>query len=400
MEKFADFFWRFLLRNIIWIVPAIYICTYSKLFTGLFVSFMIYYTYVSWAHFSLSDTVVVQRTATGLGRLYTISILIFFLLTGFSTYEGIVDVFGISGPVYHVFVALFAAGITGTLWLITLMLKARRSPNLVWGLLVLYILFDSMTALPYNFLFFYESIQRAEQVKVDQANIGKVIDTCNVVITERLNKFKQVVNRQRKSDTLEKNTKQSDRSERLESRLNGLKRSLREHIISQDEYVKGYKDAIAESVPAIKRKSKAAKREKQSENEESQDFYIGLQRQLSACIVLKDELANAPNTQAAAKVSSGLKIKLAQLCNAPPDGVLKQAALKLYHPRRPALEVVKSLYRKIGGWFAPATGGHLVSSGQDTEEDMLMNISLCSSAVIDILPLLLSLLYAKFKRTD
>ena len=93
---------------------------------------------------------------------------------------------------------------------------------------------------------------------------------------------------------------------------------------------------------------------------------------------------------------------LISVCNGSRDTTL-MGYVKLLYPNKPsALQSIKQLYKFIGNKIAGKETTITDNSNQsyDKDTDMLIMMSLSSSLVIDILPLLLSLLYAKFKRDD
>lgn len=394
------FLLRFALINCIWIVPLVAFFLHGTLLKALFFSFLVSYTYLSALKYFGKKPVTLQKVSLTINVLYYLSVFIFLGLTGVATYEGIINVFGLVG--WHKgFAVVFATGIPIALFVITLFIKERKTPSLILGALILYLLFDSMTALPFNYLFFYENLKIASNVESDKKNLSVVINACDSVITPKyetaLNNLRNINSRVSNAMTEDETNKQR----RLESDKAALREQLSVGTISQEQYNNQF------NYLKIKYRPKEIKRSV-NENERFNKSYADsisyrvLLDTLQTCKSRKLTLNNIINTDNATKLSNEIKMDLISVCNGSKDTTL-MSYVKLLYPNQPsALQSIKQLYMFIGNKFV---GNELKiadnsTQSYDKDTDMLITMSLSSSLVIDILPLLLSLLYAKFKRDD
>jgi hypothetical protein len=310
-----------------------------------------------------------------------------------------VDVFGITGWFYKTFVILFAGGIVTALWLLTLMIKSRKTPAVILGLFCLYILFDGLTALPYNFLFFYSYVQRADHVTIDKAHINEVYNICDTVFKHRQD---AAITDLKTLNEGRKRQEHTDTARRNRTLINGraeLNYQLQHELIHRETYDRRMAHLLgnnsAENVNYSDAQNKAL-----STAEVRKTDYDRIVLELAGCKKLKEALDNTSNTDDAANLCSQLKDNLIVLCNHPEEKGLAEKAELLYYPQKTPLEAVKDLYRFFSGIFSVNEEAPVRGSAAGIQDEMLLNVSLASSIVIDILPLLLSILYAKFSRND
>ena len=131
--------------------------------------------------------------------------------------------------------------------------------------------------------------------------------------------------------------------------------------------------------------------------------YATMLFKLDGCRSQKFKLDRTMHTKEAQMLIAPLKQDLLSICNASDDSLLKLRSTVLTPKPLTSLEAIKSLY----GYLWRGVSGDPVKSNavgreasEQKENDMLITMSLASSLVIDILPLFLSLLYARFKRED
>lgn len=400
IKNISKFLLRFALINCIWIIPIISFFLHGTLLKVLFFSFLVSYTYLSTLKHFGRKPVTLQKVARVISWSYWITVVIFLGLTGVATYEGIVNVFGLTSG-HKWFAGVFAFGISSALFVITLFIKERKTPSLVFGALILYLLFDSMTALPYNFLFFYEHLKTASNVELDKKNLSVVINACDSIITPKYETAQNdlTIIKSRVSSAMAED--ETNKQRRLESDKAALKEQLNEGTITPEEYNSSF------NYLKIKYRPKEIKRSENENNTFSKSLadsirYKGLLDTLQTCKSRKLTLNNTTNTDNATMLSNEIKMDLISVCNGSKDTTLI-GYVKLLYPNKPsALQSIKQLYRFIGNKIAGKETTITDNSNQsyDKDTDMLIMMSLSSSLVIDILPLLLSLLYAKFKRDD
>jgi hypothetical protein len=400
-KTLLKFLLRFTLINFIWIIPVGIFCLQGIFLSILFFSFLVSFTYLSWLQYFNKKPVLLQKVVASIKILYYLCVIIFLVLTGVATYKGIVNVFGLVGWLHLSFAVVFAIGIPLTLFVITLMIKERKTPSFIFAALILYLLFDAMTALPYNFLFFYENVKCASNIEYDKKNLCTVIDACDSIITPKYSI--SVVNlsriRSQLKSSIAENDLNSSRGFKFDS--SALETQLQKGTIDPKTYKSKYNALQTRYRP------KAIKRSQEDNDAFNVSFadsvgYRKLLDELARCKSMKLDLDNANNTDSAGKLSKMIKIDLIPICNGSNDTKLKSYVKMLYPNKPSSLESIKQLYRFIGNKIV-GNETQLVEneeSNYDKGSDMLIMMSLSSSLVIDILPLLLSLLYAKFKRDE
>lgn len=401
-KSIVKFLKNFLLSNFIWIVPCLLFCFRTQALSILFLSFLVSYTYLCWLKYLHQSPVFLQRVSKGISALYYISVIIFLVLTAIATYEGIVSVFGLSSRGSIVFALIFSAGIPVALFLITLFIKERKSPQVILGAFVVYVLFDVLTALPFNFLFFYDHLKKASNVEFDRSNISLAIDACDSSITPRykaaVNSI-ETINSKRSSSV---NYNDLDRRRKFTYDSTSLRDQLNNGTITRGKFDTSYNLLKGKYAPPTVKISKEDSIQLSRVRPDSLDYGL-LLAELAECKSMKLTLYNTSNTDSATRLSETIKIKLIPICNGSRDSTL-QRYVKSLNPNKPTqLGSIKQLYLFIGNRIAGKEttlnpGGD--QSTYDKDTDMLLNMSLSTSIVIDILPLLLSLLYAKFRRNE
>ncbi len=402
MEKLKDilsFLGRFLLANVFWIVPLVFLAVLFKVLWLVIVPFLVTFIFLSWRHADRKKQITVQRTGKLIPVIYSGATFIFFMLTGISTYEGIIDVFGVTSGFYRFFVFFFAAGIITGLWLITLMIKSRKTPGVLLGLIALYLLFDCLTALPYNFLFFYESVQRADYVRIDKDHIDTVFAVCNPLFAAREKTARAVLasmgtqrNYRTANDTMKRHQDHAKALAKLKIRRD-------EPPGMSDE---AYRDAKIRLEDRYGARSYSLTQKEIDSLDHVQGRvtkYHNINAELTSCAALRSRLENTFNTDEQADICDQLKNRLRVVCDHPEEKALEGKAALMVGKKRTSLEAVKDLYRFLGS-FHPGETRLPAPDAVTEEQDMLLKSSLASSIVIDFLPLLLSILYAKFGRHD
>lgn len=402
MKTFWKFLLNFTLTNIVWIIPAIALGGSGRMFTVIFYPFLLCYGYLSWLLYTNRKPLLFQRIAKFIKGLYYFVVIIFLVLTGMATYEGIVNVFGLVSGLHLFFAGVFAVGIPLALLAITFFIKERRTPSFILAAFLLYMLFDAMTALPYNFLFFYEHLKTAANVEFDREKIRIVMDACDSVLTNRNTKagsaLGQYKNR-RQNHIADENLNSARKFSHDSSAL-----MLKLHLgtIDEDRFRRDFNYIAGKYRPReiITSDNENTTISKLQEEFNTTDTLLG---QLRQCKLLKLTLDNVSNTDSATRLGSTIKVTLIPICNGSRDSTL-QSFVALLYPKKPSsLESIKQLYRMIGDWLSGNEAGrdkNTAGATYDKETEMLMHMSLSSSLVIDILPLFLSLLYAKFKRDE
>jgi hypothetical protein len=386
-----NFLGKQLLVHFIWIIPAIYLCWGHFTLSLFLFSTLVTYFFLIWTKWRSGDYVAMKKGPWIIWATYYLAICAFLYLTGFATFEGIVNVFGLVSPVKWSFALVFAAGIAITLLVLTMILKERRKPQVVFAAIVLYGLFDGMTALPFNFLFFYENLNRAAETEKDKESLERVLQITDSILQPKQKDSWTEGKKLQVGDSI----KQSKRDAEYDGEIKRISKDLREGNITDSAY--NYKYAKAER--KYNRGGGGGVLTQQVDLIVNSVNYDGMLDTLKLLRESKLLLENEAHAGKARLLAAQMKAQLASLCRASDDSVLVAAAETLQSPRMSPLESIKLLYQFLGGVLVGKSDEVLGSAGLPKDAALLIHISLASSIVIDILPLLLSLLYAAYKRS-
>jgi hypothetical protein len=123
--------------------------------------------------------------------------------------------------------------------------------------------------------------------------------------------------------------------------------------------------------------------------------YGNLKNELEQCRTLKIHFDNADNLKAKLDTSNVLKNKLENICAQSKDSLLLAYSKELRPYKPSSIQSIKQFYI----WLGENLG--IIKKGETNEErKMLIVMSLTTSIVIDILPLLFSLLFVLYRRND
>lgn len=394
LKKYVHFIMEFFLTHCIWLVPTFILIAKFNTFLFIFlIPILVTLMYTSWKKKNEEDKnlqeCAISRFPKGISFLYNISIFIFLILTGLATYEGIIKVFGLEGGREKFFAVAFAVGIPLTLFGITLIVKFRKTPMLIFSAFILYCLFDGLTALPFNFLFFYDNLTKSVNIQEDNNRFNNVLDTCNKVIEFGLQK---AVNDTDKIDQIRKINK-----EYAEKKANDKMASIKQ--IQKQNISLGYK-----TNDGVKRETFKSKDLTATQNEDLRDArnrfmkFNTYKNKLIDCRGLKSEFDNASNLMQKTDKSNKLKNTLYDICDNFVELKSYSKELRPYIPS--SIQSIKQFYQWIGENLGLIANNSNEDEKVKEERKMLTAISLTTSIVIDILPLLFSLLFVMYKRND
>ena len=401
-KSFSLFLIQFILNNFFWIVPIIIILQ-GTIIKVIFFSFFVTFIYISAVKYFKENHVSLISVSKRIEILYYITISIFLCLTGIATFEGIMNVFGLVGWVKVGFAIFFALAITLALLYLTFCIKERRTPSFILAALMAYLVCDFFTALPFNYLFFYENLKTASNIEFDKKNITVVINACDSIIRPKYTtaEKKLINNRSKIRDQISLEKINYDLNlkigtERLKSRYNNGNGT-----INRAEYNKELNDLQKGKT----HKNISFNKDETEINIKSYADSIAYKRLLNSLDSCKNKnfiFVKTSNTNDASKLSNELKINLTSIINSSQDSNLKKYIILLYPNKPSSLQSILQLYnfiaRKLSINESKQTDD--ADKNYDKDTDMLITMSLSCSIVIDILPLLLSILYAQFKRVD
>ena len=390
-ERVPKFLLHFFLTNAFWLIPAIVLCMHHGTSLLILVSLLLTYGYASWCQYTKTTFFGLTIKPAYILWGYTVCVSGFIFLTGYSTYQGIVGAYGISGFDKKMVCFLIALIVALTLLTLTLMIKVRRAPDTVAGLIFCYILFDALTGLPANFLFFYENAQNGSEIKFNKERLPLMVAKCQSSILTMQGSTHQALVQHRKQDS-----------------------ALQKARSVYDQSMKSLADELHDDTTRVGR----SRRAKALDARISQSPTILPADTALTAANINDSLCTVwlASLEIAAETSRRLQtVNDASLSRPMADSVRDRLRPVIFQSKLPELqslndslrtkqpnsiETLKLLYRFLGSRFSGNDDSIIKTEGydKDTEENIWMSLS--TSIIIDILPLLFSLLYVKYKFND
>ncbi|MDR1652204.1 MAG: hypothetical protein LBS01_00880 [Prevotellaceae bacterium] len=398
IEQFFKFLGKFLLTHLIWIVPVsvLILCYKPALYPVIILPFLITFVFLSWEKHK-KDTKEkewnVHKLSKPLAAVYYGVILLFLTLTMFATYFGMSKVFALEQDGFWV-AAGISFGVPLALFVIILFTKARKTPHFFISACVLYVLFDGLVALPFNFLFFYDHLTKCERVEKSEEYFGTVIDNCDSIIAP---KVKQWTSRYESlTDTTFykdiNNQKLSQATSQVTAQTNLIEFSKNQGVYTEEEAKAMKKQVGNTAIKSIGNNTKESKEQTEKgkkEAKDSMDFYNALDTLLIRCKNIQNQIANTSKLDEKIPKVDSIRTLLSDICNGSNSTFLKSKAKSLRAAKQSSINSVKTLYE----WIFDIIKGNI-------KKDMTVIMSFSISVVIDILPLLLSLLFIMYKRND
>lgn len=175
-NHYKKFVLKVFLKHLVWMVPMLLFCFSKSLVLGIcFICFIVSFTYWEFEKYKLPFKLKMHITSSTIKTFYNLSIWPLFFLTGWAIFEGIKNNYTTGDDIAdYIFPVIYAIGLTSILVALTHMIKTGKQ----WVLLaIIYIVFDFPGAMPYNYLFFYEKLKAQNGFDVDYQNYKVQMDT-------------------------------------------------------------------------------------------------------------------------------------------------------------------------------------------------------------------------------
>jgi hypothetical protein len=176
INSYLIFVTKVFLKHLVWIFPLV-IISFSK---GVLLGFcalclIISFTYWEFEKFKLPFKLKMHITNDTIKLFYNLAVWPLFFLTAWAIFEGIKNNYSTGDSIFdYIFPIVYAIGLTSILIALTFMIKTGKK----WVILALiYILFDFPGAMPYNYLFFHEKLKAQNGFDVDFQNYKVQMDT-------------------------------------------------------------------------------------------------------------------------------------------------------------------------------------------------------------------------------
>lgn len=393
-EQLPKFLLHFFLTNAFWLIPAVWLCIGHGGGALILVSLLLTYLYASWCVYTKTKFLGITIKPIYILWAYTVCVGGFIFLTGYSTYQGLVSAYGISGLDKKMVCFLIAFIVALTLLTITLMIKVRKAPDTIAGLIFLYILFDALTGLPANFLFFYENAQQGSEIKFNKEKIPPMITRCQAAITamqsdaRRTSITHQSLHDLQDQKDLKDNQKYKDYLDKSGADTTATGKTVHNQLLWR-------------MLPAKTKTTQPAVDTALSNANVNDSLATHWLVSLGQAEATGERLRTINDADLSAKMADSIRDRLSVVIASSGLPALQSLTDSLRTKQPNSIETLKLLYRFLGSRFNGSNDDAVIKAegyDKDTAENIWMSLS--TSVIIDILPLLFSLVYVKYKFND
>ncbi|HZY35633.1 MAG TPA: hypothetical protein VFE53_03230 [Mucilaginibacter sp.] len=393
IEQLLKFLAGYLLTNIYWWLPLLVLsCTRSAEFVVIFFSFFVSLIYYAWKKQTRPKKLRIFQARWYIEAGYFLSTSTFLFLTGKFVYDGLMNNFVTHPDKEGTYILLYASAITLCLATITYMIKTGRH---ALKLALLFLLFDIPGAMPFNFLHFYENEKIQGRLDKDKKIVDQLQLQCSEVINPIRVKYQNDVSSFAKKEQIKQNTLdyQLRFNDRLtQSAVNRLKAAQSLDERDQEavrEIIKNKTSGLRFSGLAVD--EAAIKTE--ADNESALGIYNTLHLQLDTVASLIKNLKTTGDREKQLVIVERIKTLLSNVCSQSSDPELKSAAAQLVPNEPTQLQSISAVYSYIGEEIFGVKPGE----ARDGETSRLILMSLVPSFIIDILPLIFAMAYARWR---
>ena len=181
LNNYLKFIAKVFLKHLVWIFPLLYIGFNVNLEFGFFaLCLIISFTYWEFEKFKLPFKLKIHITNSTIKLFYNLAVWPLFFLTALAIFEGIRNNYSTGDNlVDFIFPLFYSIGLTSILIALTSMIKTGKK----WVILALiYILFDFPGAMPYNYLFFHEKLKAQNGFDVDLKEYKNQLDSTSILM--------------------------------------------------------------------------------------------------------------------------------------------------------------------------------------------------------------------------
>jgi hypothetical protein len=327
---------------------------------------------------------------------------------------GMADILGLEAGAEVWFVRLFSFTIVMAIGLIVIKITSRRKPGIIVLLTLIYVLADGLIALPFNYNFFYKYFSSNERINVRSRLIKELVPLCKLCAESKLQyatdgfaiygaKISQMEKNslifKTDGDTSSVKILAKARAELLTGAVHindlsalAIDSTKWSKIINKLDLCRMRFDSIKLTNSAI-RKDKICEDLADSLNMISTALLDTTHKHNQLTDNIKRKKQSKLRTIKKTLVKENRKNESLEKNDALLVLIRSKSDTLRSYKETPALESIAALYKYAGNSI----------KGKNTGKNELSLISIMSlsiSIVIDILPLLLSLLYAWYRRTD
>jgi hypothetical protein len=376
-NSYLKFVTKVFLKHLVWIFPLV-IISFSK---GVLLGFcalclIVSFTYWEFEKFKMPFKLKMHFTNDTIKLFYNLAVWPLFFLTAWAIFEGIKNNYSTGDSfVDYIFPIIYAIGLTSILVALTFMIKTGKK----WLILALiYIVFDFPGAMPYNYLFFHEKLKAQNGFDMDFQNYKTQMDTTvsfmapiisntdNQLNTLR-NRIKIAVeNSKAQTDQFNKTTGKPPRVANVKTSSTNVNK-LSKLVSDSSAYAK-FKNLQTDWTNSIANLTKNRKTRILAMNKFKQDL---------------NSFTNGLVQNGADSISKNNTITY-----------LKAQIKKIDTKQKTQLEAIQDLFI-----YTKSLIGVKSIRALSKEEENFTEMCLLPSIIIDLLPLLFSIVYAKWNET-
>jgi len=396
LKRFVAFFKEHLFSTIFWWLPILLICIGRSFFAVvIFLSFYTSFTFWEWKKYLKPKRLKIYKAHWAIELGYIVSTGIFLYLTGRYVYDGLMSNYITHRNDQWFNVALYATAITLVLTTLTYMIKTGRK----WiPLCIIYLLFDLPGAMPFNFLHFYENQRIQNRLDIDKKLVEEVKSKCDSVIRPKILEANKVIETNnsiiRSHDTvtykqaaLNKRTMedQNNAYKALDSITNAYDRRTARNNVASTFKTKDVSFTVNEKLIS-----------ELATNQSIVNNFQPLIKELDAADTLIQKMKQTNDREVQLIMVENTKSKLKNICSGSGDTTLQKITMNLVPNEPTQLESIKAVYIYIGEKVFSAKNDDIM--GDKTK--MLVLMSLIPSIIIDLLPLIFAIAYAKWCKNN
>lgn len=359
------FLLKVILKNLVWMGPIAYLLFKQGFGYGLaFICLCISFSYWEYERFKLPPQLKLYISSQTVSISYKIAIWGFMALTAYTVGMGINNNYITDFKTEWFFPIGYSVAFTALLFSLTYMIKSGKYLVL---LTCVYLLFDIPGALPFNYLFFYENQKLQHNLDVDKVNVKELSDETIKYVAE----FKNDINKQLIAARNNKSSYEKNHATNNQTRRSDNKRQLG---INTSKFDTKISNLMGDSLMYSK-----IDNINQTWKENFATGSISREEQLRKIELIKKELNELIKT-IPSNVSDTNYSKLTK----------KLLELKINDKTQ--IEAIQELYSYIGEVLKLSPPNPDLS----IQDKRFIRMCLLPSIIIDLLPLLFSIVYAKW----
>lgn len=383
LNNYLKFITKVFLKHLVWIFPLLYIGFNMNLEFGFFaLCLIISFTYWEFEKFKLPFKLKIHITNSTIKLFYNLAVWPLFFLTALAIFEGIRNNYSTGdNKLDFIFPLFYSIGLTSILIALTSMIKTGKK----WVILALiYILFDFPGAMPYNYLFFHEKLKAQNGFDVDLKEYKNQLENTSTLMAP----FIDSLVKERDADSINKIDKENE--------ITQTKSRIDDPDVKRDEWQLSKLTRKLTRLENTLRTFNLNYNKLQAEIN-SAEIFKGLDSYWTDSIV-NLSIKRTARIQAMNEFKREFKSFTDKLIIRGKESDIKElrANIKKIDPiQQTQLEVIEDLYTYTKNLVGIKTKKELTP-----EDNNFIEMCLLPSIIIDLLPLLFSIVYAKWNETQ